>query len=169
MSVRRPIAPAPTWLWRAIEKIGAFGDPDVRRLVASLTRYREEAHLGLTVEQALGLYTPPDLRPWHACSLAERRDELLAEFADLVGGSVRHVARAINVEARRFEACVWPRCRSGATAPRGRRQEILFELHRLADAPSGPRWPLSDRQLRERLGGRTANSVGETARHTRAA
>lgn len=159
----RAVAPAPEWLWQAASdvRVGRI-TPNALRLADAIEDYRSNAHLGQTIEVALGLEVPSDLRPWHAASLRERRDALLAELAADLKGSTRSLARELLAESRRYAGRVLKRQAAGHVPPRTRRERAWLELFQIADS-GGPKWPLSDRQIRTWLGNRSSERGAETA------
>lgn len=165
----RPVAPAPTWLWRAAADIRARrSSPELERLAEAIEDFRETAHLGQTIEAALGLETPADRRPWHAVAPDERRAELLEMLVRRAadeGCELREIARQILAECRRFERRLLSYL-EGEIAPRDLREAALLKLYRMA-RDGGPKWPLAERRLRDLitdvLGSRLPDSGAETA------
>ncbi len=173
----RPVAPPPTWLWQAVDawRPLAAADANVAAAVAGFDRFRTQAHVGLTLDMALGLTPPIDMRAWHnrtraerRAELVDRRDELIREYAASVGESARHAGGEIERLAGRFETDVWPRMRQGVREPDGRDEEILAELHRISETPGGPKWPLRARQLRDIVGDVFSKIGAEAARRAAA-
>jgi hypothetical protein len=99
----------------------------------------------LTLEQALGLATPPGGAPWWRAERAAARDAVLRELAAGFSGPVATRAQALALLLRRYAATGWPHDRRrGEPFPRTPERERLFELFHLDPDPPTTIRRLSD-------------------------
>lgn len=121
-------------------------------LLAALRRYRDNAHLGASLEHELGLATRPGETPWHArLPLDEVRAGLVHELEQhLRRPSLHQTARAISDRASDYAARRWPHVRRLDRDPSADPVNgALFELQRLYEGRPGNRagWPLGWRSV----------------------
>lgn len=144
----------------------ALGDDGVW-LADRIGGYLENAHLGQTLDGALGVQPMAFVPPWYEREAIETRTRLIHEMATLFPGkSVSGQAKAIAKAAAEYEAICWPRDSGRTKVPdyhSGTVKALLFQAHRL-----GVRWPLGWRQIFESLQSRgipTANQRGLSKDH----
>jgi hypothetical protein len=115
----------------------------VTALAAGLRTYLDQAPTGVTLEQALGLATPPGGTPWWRAERVAARDAVLRDLAAGFAGPVATRAQALALLPRRYAATGWPHDRRrGEPFPCTPERDRLFRLFCLDPDP-----PTSIRRL----------------------
>jgi hypothetical protein len=132
---------------RRLVAAAAAGEPpppeDAAWLAGAVQDYLDRAPDGVTLEQALGLATPPGGTPWWRTECTAARDTVLRELAARLTGTVATRAQALALLVRRYASTGWPHDRRrGAPVPRTLERELLFRLFHLDPDP-----PTSIRRL----------------------
>lgn len=85
------------------------GSADALAVAGDIERYLEDAAIGLTLDIALGVSPAPGQTPWWEREARERRNAAIRELREHCFGDlgITAAARAIEEEARRFQASAW--------------------------------------------------------------